>query len=195
MKSRLQRVTFPTKFVDRYFDIHINCKSEVYEDCVSSRVWCGRGGCRFTWFTINHRTCLILSKIFCVAKINKHQSKAEGEIWPIRWKGKDEWGRTTSEAGRGCTLLKPREKYIVINLSSKLFSRIHPVKEINLAAKAKDVGFTPHKKTDCIILVGTRNVDGWRYGIQTTKRGALYYFGWHAKRVRVFPRWERKQYL
>lgn len=53
---------------------------------------------------------------------------------------------------------------IVINLSSKTASRIHPVKEINLAAKAKDVGFTPHKGT------------------------GLYYFGWHAKCAWVFPR-------
>lgn len=58
------------------------------------------------------------------------------------------------------TLLKPREKCIVINLSLKTASRIHPVKEINLAAKAKDVGFTPHEGTDSIILVGTRNVVG-----------------------------------
>lgn len=157
---------------------------------VSSRVcwWGGEGGYVVYYQSSN---VFYLSKILCVAKINKHQSKAEGEIRPNRWKGKGDWDRRPR---RGCTLLKPREKYIVINLSSKMASWIHPVKEINLAAKAKYVGFTPHKWTDCIILVGTRNVDGWRYGIQTTQRGALYYFGWHAKRVWVSPRWQRKQY-
>lgn len=71
-----------------------------------------------------------------------------------------EKGRVNEAAGRDevARCLEPREKYIVINLSSKMASRIHPVKEINLAAKAKDVGFTPHKGARCIILVGTRNV-------------------------------------